>query len=214
MSGLLTRFRVDDVPWPLAPLFHLYGYGVGAVLYALVRVLRALVRVQWDDGERAAGAGRILCAWHENVVLYFIVRPPLAGQVWINHPYWYMRPVHVLLGWSGVERVIPGSTGAGGRAAADELAVALADGGSTAMFSDGPAGPAHVLKKGVLHLAARTGLPVVPLRFELSREVRLPGWDRKRLPLPGARVRVTCGAPLTVRSDALDNAQHALEAAL
>jgi len=211
---LLTRYRVDDVPWPLRPLFHLYGYGGGVVLYALVRVLRALVRVQWDDVERARGSGRILCAWHENVVLYFVVRPPLARQAWINHPYWYMRPVHVLLAWVGVERVIPGSTGAGGRAAVDELARLLASGGSTTMFPDGPTGPAHELKKGVLHLAARTGLPIVPVRFALSRELRLPGWDRKRLPLPGAVVRVSCGEPLLVADDELESAQRALVQAL
>lgn len=214
MSRLLTRYRVDDVPWPLLPLFHLYGYGVGALLYALVLALRALVTVRWDDVERATGPGRILCAWHESVVLYFVVRPPLARQVWINHPYWYMRPVHVLLRWVGVQRVIPGSTGAGGREAVDELARALAGGGSTTVFPDGPAGPAHVLRKGVLHLAAHTGLPLVPVRFHVSRQLRLAGWDEKRLPLPGAVVRVSCGEPQTVAGDDLESAQRALEQAL
>lgn len=213
-SHLLTRYRVDDVPWPLRPLFHLYGYGMGALALALLLALRALVRVEWHGIERATGAGRILCAWHEHVLLYFAVRPPLTHQVWINHPFWYMRPVHVVMGWIGVERIILGSSGAGGRKAVDELVPALAAGASTAMFPDGPAGPARVLKRGVLHLAVQTGLPVVPVRFEPTRAVRLPGWDGKHLPLPFSTVRVVCGAPITVDSSDLDGAARALEAAL
>lgn len=213
-SRFLTRYRVDDVPWPLVPLFHLYGYGTGALAFALLLVLRALVTVEWDGVERATGPGRILCVWHEHVLLYFMVRPPLTRQVWINHPFWYMRPVHVLMRWVGIERIILGSTGAGGRQAVDELVPALRDGASTAMFPDGPAGPPRRLKKGVLHLAAQTGLPVVPLRFEPSRALRLPGWDGKLLPLPFSTLRVVCGAPIAVDAADLEGAARTLEAAL
>lgn len=211
---LLTLYRVDNVPWPLLPLFHLYGYGAGALALLVFAVCRSLVRVEWDDIERATGPGRILCTWHENVVAYFVVRPPLVNQAWINHPFWYMRPVHVVMRWSGVRRIVLGSTGSGGRAAVDSLVDELRAGASTAMFPDGPHGPQRQLKKGVLHLAARSGLPVVPLRFEMTREVRLPGWDNKRLPLPFSTVRVRCGVPIPVDAADLEGAARALEAAL
>ena len=214
LSRLLTLYRVDNVPWPLLPLFPVYGYGAAALALLMIVVCRALVRVEWDNIERATGPGRILCAWHENVVVYFVVRPPIVNQAWINHPYWYMRPVHVVMRWQGVRRIVLGSAGADGRAAVDQLVDALRAGGSTAMFPDGPHGPSRQLKKGVLHLAAQSALPVVPLRFEMTWEVRLPGWDGKRMPLPFSTVRVRCGAPVPVDVADLEGAAGAIEAAL
>jgi lysophospholipid acyltransferase (LPLAT)-like uncharacterized protein len=41
-------------------------------------------------------------------------------------------------------------------------------------------------------------VPIVPLRFTLSRALELPTWDRKRLPLPFSTIRVRFGEPIYV----------------
>ena len=55
---------------------------------------------------------------------------------------------------------------------------------------DGPYGPAHKVKKGVLHLALQSGIPIVPLTISVSRFIPVPSWDCKKLPLPFSRIKV------------------------
>jgi hypothetical protein len=55
---------------------------------------------------------------------------------------------------------------------------------------DGPSGPARSLKKGVLHIALQSGVPIVPLTISASRFISFPSWDRKKHPLPFNRIRV------------------------
>lgn len=111
----------------------------------------------------------------------------------------------------GIELVL-GSTGHRGRQAADQVLARLRAGASTTVAPDGPDGPARHLRKGVLHLSAKSGVPIVPVRFHCSRRVLLPGWDRQVLPLPFCRITVSYGAPMSVET--LDAAALALESAL
>ena len=82
------------------------------------------------------------------------------------------------------------------------------------MAPDGPAGPARVLKKGVLHVSAQAGVPIVPVRIRCSRSVTLRSWDRKIIPLPFATISVHFSAPIRVDPADLATAQAALEAEL
>ena len=128
----------------------------------------------------------------------------------MNHPRWYMRPVHVLLRARGVERIILGSTGHGGQDALDGVVACLRDGFSTGVAVDGPAGPAHVPKRGALAMALASGRPIVAIRFEYDRAWRGSAWDRKAFPVPGSRVRVIETGPIAVTADTLDAARDAL----
>ena len=114
----------------------------------------------------------------------------------------------------GIDRVVLGSTGHGGRAAAEQLVRELRDGRSTGIAPDGPGGPARVPKRGVFHIAAQTGLPIVPLRFTLSRAWHLPTWDRKRLPQPFSTIHVRFGEPIYVDERNFDAAIRATAQAL
>ena len=51
----------------------------------------------------------------------------------MQHPLWYMKPIHVVLGCIGVERIVLGSTGYHGREAARTLVEYLRAGYSTAL---------------------------------------------------------------------------------
>jgi lysophospholipid acyltransferase (LPLAT)-like uncharacterized protein len=210
-----AALRVDEVPLWLAPPFHAFGYGGGALFQALLELLRTTCTIERAPAQRAVP--RIECLWHEHLPAYMATYlPPRDGlrYVWMNHPIWYMRPVHVVLGWNGVERLYLGSSGHGGQAALDSVVAALAEGYSTALAVDGPAGPAREAKRGALDMALRSGLPVVAIRFRYERAVRLGGWDRKWCPRPGSRIVVSESEPLYVNAENHEAQRMRLTAAL
>jgi lysophospholipid acyltransferase (LPLAT)-like uncharacterized protein len=71
-----------------------------------------------------------------------------------------------------------------------------------AITPDGPRGPARVCKPGVVRLAARSGLPVVPVGAYPSNGWRLRSWDRFIVPRPFTKVHVEFGPPIDVPPDA------------
>jgi len=73
---------------------------------------------------------------------------------------------------------------------------ALRRGVPVALIPDGPRGPAGIAKPGAVELAMRTGVPLLPLPFGARPALRMGGWDRMLLPLPGARVRCVVGKPI------------------
>ena len=129
-----------------------------------------------------------------------------APQAWIQHPVWYMKPVHILLRLMGVKKIIMGSTGHSGREAADQLLDHLRQGCSTVLNPDGPHGPAFVLKKGILHLSLKSKVPIVPLRFSSSSYRELKTWDRKKFARPFSTIQMKIGEPIHVTSN---NFEHA-----
>lgn len=143
----------------------------------------------------------IYSLWHHLWFLWFVafVRSH-RRHAWMQHPAAYMKPVHILLRLMGV-RVVLGSGGEEGRQAATTLVGLLKQGWSTAISPDGPSGPARVLKKGVLHIALESGVPVVPVRLDAKPALRLPSWDKKLVPLPFAGIIVVFGKPVTVTKE-------------
>ena len=194
-------WRVDTVPWWAWPAYAIYGYGLGWSFCALIVVLRALCRVRVVGADDLPQVPAYIFAfWHRHnmalFVSFFVRRFP---QVCMNHPAWYMKPVHVVLRFQGMRKIVMGSTGHGGRSAAAEVAEEIKRGFSTFINPDGPAGPPGVLKKGVLHMALQSGAPVVPVRFELSRAWTLRRtWDRKAIPQPLSTITVRLGPALSV----------------
>lgn len=132
----------------------------------------------------------------------------------MQHPLWYMKPIHILLRLIGVKHIVLGSAGHEGRKAADELVKYVRAGYSTVLIPDGPAGPPRVLKRGVLHLAAQSGVAIVPLRFSASPTVSVRSWDRKQIAIPFSKICIDVGSPVFVSPNELENAGATLTEAL
>jgi lysophospholipid acyltransferase (LPLAT)-like uncharacterized protein len=71
-----------------------------------------------------------------------------------------------------------------------------------AITPDGPRGPRRHLKEGIVYLAARTGIPLVPCGVGYDRPWRLRSWDRFGVPRPWSRVTCVSGVPIAVPRDA------------
>jgi lysophospholipid acyltransferase (LPLAT)-like uncharacterized protein len=162
-----------------------------------------------------AGPHYIYAFWHENLL-------PAA--------YWWRRcGAHVLISEHADGRliaevsrrlgygVVAGSSTRGGVRAIKQM-VQLSRQTHLAITPDGPRGPRRCLQPGLVYLASKTGLGVVPLGIGLERPWRLASWDRFALPRPGTRGRAVIGAPirvpLGVGSDRLEHYRARIEEAL
>ena len=190
-------------------LVSIYGCVAATMIAALWLLLKLSVRVSHVGRPEEFSQGAFIeCSWHESLLPYFVASMPYAKPyVWMNHPAWYMKGVHFFLRWMGVRKLVLGSSGHGGKEALHQLAPMLQQGVSTFLNPDGPYGPAHVVKDGVLHLSRLSGLPVVAVRVICSRSLCFPTWDRKVLPLPGSRIRLEYSAPLYVTASTFDEAR-------
>lgn len=94
---------------------------------------------------------------------------------------------------------VRGSSSRGGRAAVRQM-LQLADQPFDLAFTpDGPRGPRHVLKAGVVQVARATGRAIVPTTLVCSRGHRFGSWDRFLLPYPFARVVYYFGQPVRIQ---------------
>lgn len=100
--------------------------------------------------------------------------------------------------------VIPirGSTSRRGGPALREFVAAARAGHDVALTPDGPRGPVYQLQPGVIAAAQLTGLPIVPVGYDLSWKKTLRTWDRFQIPLPFSRCDLRFGAPFRVPPDA------------
>ncbi len=82
--------------------------------------------------------------------------------------------------------------------------------GSIAM--DGPAGPARTPKPGILHIAARSGLPIIPTGAYYTRSFRFgKRWDAFEVPFPFSRCYIVFGDPIVIPPTYRGNETELLE---
>ncbi len=94
--------------------------------------------------------------------------------------------------------VVTGSSSRGGVRALSGLIRAAAEGSDLTVTPDGPRGPAQQVKRGVVDLAMHTGLPIVPLAFQVTNAWRIKSWDKMIIPKPFAKAWFRIGAPIQV----------------
>ena len=202
--------RVDNIPWYIKPFFLLYGYGAGVFLYGYLWLMNTTCKIKFTGASLPQESAAVYCIWHTDLVFYFTVFPKVEKQIWMNHPAWYMKPIHVLLSLTGVEHICLGSSGNSGKVALEKVIGYLKHGYSTAIASDGPAGPAKELKPGVLFMSRDANVPVIPLRFLCSNSFRLGGWDRKFIPSLFSEITVVVGEAIQVEKDNLEISASAI----
>jgi len=93
---------------------------------------------------------------------------------------------------------VRGSSTRGGLRSLLEMARLGRMGYPLSVTPDGPRGPRRELQAGVLLIAQRSGLPIMPLASAARWCRFLDSWDRFELPLPFSRLLVTVGEPIHV----------------
>jgi len=165
-----------------------------------IRLLRATVRARHVHAENIERTPQyILSFWHEHMMLmlHSRFRKPITVMSSASRDGDLAVTVYATYGVNAVR----GSSTRGGGAALREF-IRRAKAGSNLVFTpDGPKGPPHVVKEGVILAAQLSGLPIVPVAFAASRFKRLGSWDRMIVPLPLSRVVFLYGEPMPVPRD-------------
>jgi lysophospholipid acyltransferase (LPLAT)-like uncharacterized protein len=148
------------------------------------------------DRKRSTDVGpRIWALWHENLLLplYQYGQRGLSVLISQHADGTFITGVCRQMGL----RVVRGSSTRGGAEAMQALTRAAAHGGIV-ITPDGPRGPRRKLQPGVVALAAKTGLPLVPLGFGYQRAWRMRSWDRFAIPVPGSLGTCVGGEPIEI----------------
>ena len=97
---------------------------------------------------------------------------------------------------------IRGSATRGGLAAMKKMISAHKSGQHLAITPDGPKGPRHQVKSGVIELAKLTGSPILPLTYGAFPRKVLSSWDEFIIPRPFSTCVFVWGKPLWVPAEA------------
>jgi lysophospholipid acyltransferase (LPLAT)-like uncharacterized protein len=111
---------------------------------------------------------------------------------------------------------VRGSSSRRGATAMRELLEKVAQGYDIAITPDGPRGPRYELGAGLVYLAQKAAMPVIPCHARFHGAIRLKTWDRFAIPLPFARLDVTLGEAQTVPPEEteFENGREKIESVL
>ncbi len=156
---------------------------VSAFAAVLIRVWMATVRVKivnHDEAEHPANADRdryLYAFWHEALLAPVKFRARVRVLI-SKHADGEL--IARVCGYLGIG-VVRGSTNRGGSGALVEL-WDCSDRSHLVFTPDGPRGPRRKVQPGLIMLASRSGLPVVPIGIGFSRAWRAGSWDRTAIP--------------------------------
>lgn len=97
---------------------------------------------------------------------------------------------------------VRGSTGHAGHEGFVGLLRVLRAGHHVGVAVDGPRGPSGRIHDGVLQLARRAQVPILPLVAHCRRSLVLTTWDRTRVPLPFSGFAIEAKQPVHIAPDA------------
>lgn len=176
---------------------------VNNLVVLMLRLIFKTTRLDFVDDslERCpfadTGSERFLYSvWHDSVI------PPLFGarghqSVALISQHRDADTIKAMLKAAGMG-VIRGSTSRGGASAIKKL-LTEAEGNHIVITPDGPRGPHHKMKAGIVFLASHSGRPVVPTAFTASRYWELKGsWTNILIPKPFSTVYYMIGHPIYI----------------
>lgn len=179
--------------WPLARKIKVLTYQslIPLIAYPLLRALTLTYRWRVHAPRElldlmASGGGFAVAIWHRDMSLiqslgrHLGFSERVAVMVALSQAGEVEARLLTMMGY----RVVRGSEKRRGKEALEELIDLVRQGAIPAFVVDGPSGPPGVVKPGVIRLAQRCRIPIVPVAFLPSREWRLPTWDATRIPKP------------------------------
>jgi len=150
----------------------------------------------------------IFAIWHNRLALSLLIyrrfllrRWPdrhVAGLVSASRDGGLLARIMELFGAIPVR----GSTSKRGAQGLLELTTAAEQGADLAVTPDGPRGPCYTVQEGIIAAAQVTGLPIVPVSYDLGWRIQLRSWDRFLIPIPFSRCVVRAAEPVQVPREA------------
>ncbi len=177
---------------------------VSELVYRLFRVLEGMIEIRnvnYPKQEQKV----IFAMWHSD-------QCSLHGI-----PFEKRKNVNILISKSGdgevIARVVQrwgfstirgskdkGTRKKGGVRATMEMIEKVNEGQNVAIMVDGPAGPLHEIKNGVIKVAKHTGGAIIPMVWYSPDKtlVKFPTWDKFKIPLGFTKIVILYGEPIYV----------------
>jgi lysophospholipid acyltransferase (LPLAT)-like uncharacterized protein len=153
----------------------------------------------FDPGHKGMSGRYIYAFWHENMLglishygqpnIHVLVSRHADGQL--------IAELARHLGFA----IVRGSTTRGGVEAVRQM-LRLSQAAHLVVTPDGPRGPRRRVQPGLIYLAARTGLPIVPIGIGFRRPWRMKSWDRFAVPRLFSHSTCVTPEPITIPVDA------------
>lgn len=190
---------------------------IAALLIKIHMLSCSVVKVEGLERHREAleksGGKVIYMTWHQRMSYNFHLMGPRHLTIMISNSRdgEYAARVAQRLGF----RDVRGSSSRGGSVALKKMTRKVMEGEPGGILTDGPLGPARVVKAGAVFMARSTGAPLIPVLWGADRCWTLNSWDRYLIPKPFARIAVCYAEPLWVPRSAdtgeLENYRRQLE---
>jgi lysophospholipid acyltransferase (LPLAT)-like uncharacterized protein len=163
-----------------------------------VRAVYRPLGPNFDPTRRGFRGNYIYAFWHEHMLMpaYLYGQADIHVLISRHADGQLIAEIVERLGF----RTVRGSTTRGGVEALREM-VKLGRTGHLAITPDGPRGPRRQVQPGVVYLASRTGLPVVPFSYGYERAWRAKSWDRFAVPRPFSKAVCVSLDPIFVPPD-------------
>jgi len=176
-------------------LLHVAPWLAAGIVRWIHRILKPgvvgedAVKSLWAEGRHV-----ILATWHDQLLMMPLGYSGPGAKTLISRSK-DGELIARVVEYFGVGAV-RGSSSRGGKAAFRELVKLSREPLDLGITPDGPKGPRHQIKEGVVQLARISGRPIVPLAFACSNGHRFQSWDRFLLPYPWGKAVYCYGVPL------------------
>ncbi|MFP4381006.1 MAG: lysophospholipid acyltransferase family protein [Candidatus Sumerlaeia bacterium] len=181
------------------------------LIYLIFRLVSLTLRHQrlgaWDRVEAGLKSGHRFSAafFHGDSFMMareFFQLKKMAGRIYLMVSR--SRDGELMARFVGLvgASVMRGSSSRGGGRALLGIAKALKAEDNAGLAVDGPKGPRHEVKEGIVLLARRSGKPIIPIAMHIERKWTFRSWDRMEFPKPFSRSVAMYGEPIPVPADA------------
>ncbi len=154
--------------------------------------------IQVDEGAIPYAEGKlpaVICFWHGRLLMIPMISPKNRKASIVISSHSDGQIISGAMENFGFS-TITGSTTRGGVGAVINAIKALKDGDIVCVTPDGPRGPALQLQDGILAIAEKAEMPIIPVTFSASRHRLMKSWDSFMVALPFGRLHYRISEPM------------------
>lgn len=167
-------------------LFGWAGKIAATLLFLTCRVEVFGREIETDYLSAHKNKGLLYASWHRGLIyfVYFYRYLKFVVMASASKDGELAAQATRRFGWIPVR----GSSTQRGSEALQEMHALLGKGHRGGLVVDAPTGPPCISKIGIIVLAKRTGLPIVPVMWNADQSWRISSWDRSIIPKPFSKI--------------------------
>lgn len=173
---------------------------ISSITVFFIRLIFSTIGVRYLNKTKMYRTQALYAVWHSDEVglAYAYRNTGIAIIVSLSKDGDIMAGVLKRFGFKSVR----GSSSRGGQKALLQTLELVKHGANIAFAADGPRGPYHKLKSGIIYTAQKSGLPVFPVGVGFKNYVSLSkSWDKTKIPFPFTKTVAVYGKPIYVSSE-------------